>query len=164
MTVPQSYSLPQIRLHWIVAALIAWQFLLNEPIGAAWRAYEKHGLPLTYSPLAVAHIAVGVLVLALVVWRLVLRSKRGVPALPENEPRLMKLSAHLAHWLLYGLMGLMTLSGLIMWFGGNMVAGDLHDLSQGALLILIALHVAAVAVHQFVLKTNLIARMKLSRK
>ena len=36
MTAPKGYSARQIRLHWIVTALIVLQFLLHDPMSEAW--------------------------------------------------------------------------------------------------------------------------------
>ncbi|NHX28119.1 cytochrome B, partial [Escherichia coli] len=50
MPTPKGYSRTQIRLHWIVAGLIALQFLLSDCIGEAWEKIE-HGGQVAFSPL-----------------------------------------------------------------------------------------------------------------
>ncbi|MEZ5862615.1 MAG: hypothetical protein R3D25_00455 [Geminicoccaceae bacterium] len=79
------YSRAQIRLHWLVAVLITLQYLLHEPIVAAWRAFRK-GETLAFQPLVALHVAGGLAILALVLWRSWLRYRRGAPPPPEAEP------------------------------------------------------------------------------
>lgn len=162
MPAPGGYSRTQIALHWAVAILIAAQYLLEDGIGTAWEAFVL-GKEHAFDPLVLAHVAGGILVLGFAIWRLALRKTRGVPALPENEPSWMKKAAHLTHFLIYALMILLPLSGLIAWFGGVIAAGDAHDLMTKPLLFLIAAHVGAAVLHQFILKTNLMDRMRTAR-
>lgn len=159
MNQPKGYSLSQIRLHWIVAALIAAQYIFKEPIGEAWRAYVD-GAAVEFNPLILAHVAGGFLVLMFVIWRLALRLTRGAPKPPEQEKPALKHVAHLTHWTLYALMILMPVTGALAWFGSVEQAAFAHDVLKAPLLILSILHVLAALFHQFVLKTNLIARMK----
>lgn len=158
MTGTMRYSTTQIALHWTVAVLVVGQYLFNEPIAQAWDAAAK-GLPVSFSPLILAHVAGGVLILALIVWRLVLKSKRAAPPPPENEPALLRLAAHLAHWSLYGLLAAMSVSGMAAWFGGITVAAAAHGLLKIVLIALIAIHVLAVAFHHLFLKSPILKRM-----
>ena len=96
MTVPTHYSATQIVLHWAVAALVAAQYIFKDSIAAAWDAFRK-GQTLPFDPLVLAHVVGGGLILAFVVWRLVLRLRRGAPPPPENEPTVLKSLAHMAH-------------------------------------------------------------------
>ncbi len=73
---------------------------------------------------------------------------------------MLKLAAHLTHWTLYALMILMPLSGALAWFGDVELGAIVHNILKLPLLVLVLLHVLAALFHQFVLKTNLIARMK----
>lgn len=139
----------QIRLHWIMAALIVAQFVFHEQIVAAWDALAR-GQAADLNLLVRAHVIGGILILLLVVWRL---------ALPEKEHPALKGIAHLVHWSLYALMIVLPLSGLAAWFGGVEVADFVHTTLKLPLLALVALHVAAAFYQQFVLRTGLIARM-----
>lgn len=156
---PTGYSRLQIRLHWIITALIALQFVLHEPIAAAWDVYAKGG-EIQFSPLVAVHVFGGIAVLLLVLWRLSVRLKRGAPPPPEAEHPALKIAAHLSHWVLYVLMILMPVSGAVAWFGGIQQAATSHFYMKFALLGLVGLHVVAALFHQFVLKTNLMQRMK----
>jgi cytochrome b561 len=75
---PPAYSAIQIWLHWGIALLIGSQFVLNGPIGKAWRALSR-GQGADISSTVLLHVYVGIAVLVLVLWRLALRVCRGVP-------------------------------------------------------------------------------------
>jgi cytochrome b561 len=156
---PTHYSRTQIILHWAVVALIALQFIFPDAMSEAWRAFARTGEKTT-TPMVAQHALTGLLIAALVLWRLVLRFTRGVPPLPKEEPALMQKAAHIAHYSLYALMIAVPLSGMAAWGGEILAAGDAHDVLKTLLMLLIILHVAAALFHQFVLKTNLMARMK----
>lgn len=155
---PKGYSATQIGLHWIVAALVVAQFVLHDPIVAAWKAIANGETP-EISPLVIGHVLGGSLVLALVVWRLVLRVKRGVPPLPEQEAPALKAVAHLTHWTLYALLIILPVSGLGAWFGGNETADFVHTSLKFPLFGLVVLHFAAALFQQFILRTGLLTRM-----
>lgn len=156
---PSHYSRAQIALHWVVFLMIAFQFIASDAMSQAWRAVVK-GQETGFDPLVAAHVFVGGGVLLLVLWRLVLRLSRGVPPLPKEEPPVMKMIAHLTHWTLYALMIVTPISGAMAWFGGVKPAAEAHEVLKTLLMILIGLHVAGALYHQFVLKTNIMARMK----
>ena len=156
---PTGYSRLQIRLHWIITILIVAQFVFHEPIVEAWDMFTKTGAT-EFSPMVAGHVFGGIVILLLVLWRLTVRFKRGAPLPPESEHPLLKMAAHLSHWLLYALMVLMPVSGAVAWFGGIEQAATNHFYMKFAMLGLVALHVVAALFHQFVLKTNLMQRMK----
>ena len=155
---PKGYSSAQIGLHWIIALLIALQFLFNEPMGEAFDSVMRGTVP-PFSWAVWAHIAGGVAILALVLWRVALRRSRGVPPPPEGEGTLLGRAASLGHWALYALMVLMPVSGLVAWFGGVDTAGEAHGLMSNLMLFVLAVHVAAALWHQFWLKDHLLLRM-----
>ena len=101
----------------------------------------------------------GSVILALAIWRLALRMKRGVPALPEKEAPLLKGLAHLTHWSLYALMLILPITGLATWFGENETADFIHTTLKLPLLVLVLLHFAAALYQQLFLRTGLINRM-----
>ncbi len=158
MPTPKGYTLTQIVLHWGVFGLVALQFLLHDGISNAWRSLVREG---TFEPSALvfSHIAFGVAVFALVVWRMAIKARRGAPALPENEPAWMKLAAHGAHLALYGLLILMVVTGGMAWFGGQRWSAEVHEVLKTLLLLLVALHVAGALYQQLVLKSEVMTRM-----
>ena len=152
------YSATQIGLHWIVALLVAGQYIFKDSIASAWDAYTR-GQEVAFSPLILAHVAGGILILAFVLWRLVLRLTRGVPPAPENEPTPLKTLSHVAHWGFYAILAAMSVSGGLMWFGDVQAAAQAHNVLKVMLLALIVLHVLAIPFHKFVLKNNVMQRM-----
>lgn len=155
----QGYSRLQIGLHWVMAGLIVTNLVFEDWIKAGWRAIETGGAPV-YDAGALAHIGVGVTVLALALWRLGLRFTRGVPDLPAGMSAPERLAAHLGHGLLYALMIGVPLVGLLAWFGASEDLAELHELGKPLFILLVAAHVAAALWHQFVKKDGLLMRMK----
>lgn len=160
---PKGYSRTQISLHWVVAVLIVFQFILHDAIVATWAAIGKGESP-QVSVVVWAHIVAGILVLAFAFWRLALRIKRGAPPLPENEHPVLKGIAHLTHWLLYALMIAMPVSGLATWFGGSETADFVHTTLKFPLFIIVLLHFAGALFQQFYLRTGLLTRMMRAEK
>jgi len=159
MTEPTGYSRPQIRLHWIVAVLIVPQFVLHDGISAAARTLAQGGQP-AFDPLVPLHVVGGVLIAALVLWRIALRALRAAPPLPEGEHPALKLVAKLTHGGLYLLLLGLPLSGAVAWFGGVRAAGEGHEVMRTLLLALTLLHVLGALYQQFLLKDGLMQRMK----
>jgi len=162
MPAPQGYSRLHIVLHWLVAVLLIPQFLLNDAVGEAFDA-GLEGEQITASILAPLHVATGITILVLVLWRIALRFKNGVPAAPANEPAIQKLIAAATHLGLYLVLILTVAAGAVAWFGGVEDAGDLHGALTTVLLVLIGLHVVGALYQQFVAKTNIIDRMRTAR-
>ena len=158
MPTPRGYSRSQILLHWVIAILLVPQFLFDDGISGAFRTLMKEGTT-TMTTGAVVHIVPGIAIFVLVLWRLVLRLARGAPEAP-GEPGLQRTAGIVVHWLLYALLIIMPVTGLVAWFGGVGAAGEVHEILQNLLLVLIGLHVAAALWHQFGLKDNLLNRMR----
>lgn len=158
--VRQTYSRTQIILHWTVVALIAFQYLGSGGIENAWRAYARGEYTQDdFSGLALAHILSGMTVLALVIWRLVLRWKIGAPPPDPAEPPMLQMLARAAHIALYALIVILPISGMAGWGGGVTGAIRIHLLAKTILLPLIGLHVLGALVHHFVWKTDVLKRM-----
>ena len=87
-----------------------------------------------------AHVAGGIAILALVLWRVALRRSRGAPPPPEGEGTLLGRAATLGHWALYALMLLMPVSGLVAWFGGVDTAADAHEVMSNLMLFQLQRH------------------------
>jgi cytochrome b561/polyisoprenoid-binding protein YceI len=166
--------------HWLIALLIFIQFPL------AWVMDDFTGIQKfqAYN----WHKTIGITVLALMVLRLLWRLFNPAPALPSSMPKLERIGAHLGHSGLYLIIFLMTLTGwamisvsdkpsilfqytrfpLLPWLSDLPTAekkGYLeffegaHGFLGYALLALVALHIAAVARHAFLLKDGVSARM-----
>lgn len=162
MDMVRGYSRLQIALHWVVGVLILYNLLMGEDMKPVWGEVERTG-SYTMTVGALVHIIVGVLVLALVLWRLLVRLTRGAPEAPDASPAMM-LAAKVGHWALYAFMIGLPVTGLAAWFGGIDAAAELHEGPLKALLwVLIAGHVVMALYHQFVLKDGLLDRMRTPR-
>ena len=156
---PNGYSKTQIRLHWVIFILILLQFAFHEPIAEGWDIMREGGRP-DPNPLVLQHVIGGLVILALVLWRIRIRTTRGAPALPAEEPMVLKGIAHLTHFVLYALMVLMPVSGAIAFFGQVEAAGKAHEFMRILLLLFALLHILGALYQQFVLKTNIMDRMR----
>lgn len=152
------YSRAQIALHWVIFLLIAAQYLLHDAIVAAWAAFQE-GREIAFSPLVASHVVGGALIFVLVIWRLLIRARRGAPGEPEGVSRAQAVAAAGMHHTLYLLMILMPISGSVAWFGGVEAAAAGHSVMRIVMIVLVVLHVLAALYHQFVLKNGLIGRM-----
>jgi cytochrome b561 len=159
MPQPKGYTRTQIALHWLVVVLLVGMFLNEDAIAGAFRSLMRNG---SYEPgpLIAAHVFGGIAVLALALVRIAIKAKRGAPPLPEHEPALMKRAATLAHLGLYALLVFVPVAGLTAWFGQQRWAGELHEVLQNLLLILAILHVVGAFYQHFVLKTDVLNRMR----
>ena len=154
---PQTYSKTQIALHWIIALLVLFQIVVHDEIARLWAGRIDGTLP--NAPTPNAHVAIGILIFALVVWRLVLRLTRGVPALPADEHPALKLVASGTHFLFYVLLIGMPLSGAAAWILGVTTAAQAHSIAEKLLILLIALHALAALAQHFWFRTKVLKRM-----
>ncbi|MEI4486140.1 cytochrome b/b6 domain-containing protein [Frigidibacter sp. MR17.14] len=158
MSTRTGYSALQILLHWLIAALVAFQLIFGESMGHVGRALARGETPdPTDAALASAHYWVGLSILGLVVIRLAVRLRQGTPA-PAPAPAWQVKAAKGMHHLFYLLLVLVPLTGLAAVYV-TPEAGDIHELAKPAFLILIALHAAAALWHQFALGDGTLMRM-----
>ena len=154
------YSSLQIGLHWAVVVLVAFQYVANSGMEAAWDALQRNVVPPADTvALSYLHITAGILVLLLALTRIGLRVTRGAPPPPADEPRLLQLLSEAVHVAIYVLLLLLPGSGLIAWFLELPAAGLIHVLVQNALLAAIALHVAGALFQHFIRRTDVLMRM-----
>jgi len=113
---------PLLRLlHWTMAAMILTMLFVG--IGMVSTVSPLH------STLLELHKPLGVVILALVLVRLVVRVSTRTPPLPPDMAGWQKLAAHGSHWVLYGLMLMLPLVGWGMLSAGGyplVFAGGLH--------------------------------------
>lgn len=153
------YNKTQIRLHWAIFILIVLQYVFHEPISEGFEMMQK-GLEPDRNPLVLQHVIGGLLIFLLVLWRISIRVRRGAPALPKEEPMVLKAVAHLTHFVLYALMILLPVSGAIAFFAGQEGAANAHGIMRGLMLLFAALHIIGALYQQLVLKTNIMDRMR----
>lgn len=175
MNIPSlRYDNIAIALHWLVALLIFVTF----PLGVI-----MHDMPLSPTRLQYFsyHKWIGVTIFMLVIVRLLWRLTHTPPPLPSALPRWEVMASRFTHLALYGLLFAIPLSGWLMssakgvqtvWLGvlplPDLVSKDkalgewLTTVHQGLnllLLLLVALHIAAVVKHQFIDRDRILARM-----
>ncbi|MEX5730021.1 cytochrome b561 [Rhodovulum iodosum] len=152
------YSRMQIRLHWAVVALVALQFVFNYGIGSAFREGLEAGST-SLTPLAGFHIVTGLAIAVLVVWRIVLRLTRGVPAPDPSHSEMQVKVARAMYGLFYALLILLPISGMIAWSQTSAAFGTVHEVLKTVMLLLIVLHVLAALAGQFVKKDGTMTKM-----
>lgn len=157
MEMPTTYSRIQISLHWIIALLVGFQIVLHDSIVNVWRDRMNGTIP--NEPTPQLHVAIGVLILVLALWRLALRLHRGTPSLPESEHTALKIIATATHALFYALLFGMPISGAAAWFLGVPQPAVVHTIAEKVLVALIILHIAAGLAQHFWFKTNVLKRM-----
>lgn len=158
MPTPKGYTRTQIVLHWVIFLLIGFQLIFGEDIAHAYDDIMEGTA--TPSFMVVSHVWLGVLVLLLVIPRFIIKARRGAPAQPEHEPAALKTAANVTHLSLYALMFVLPISGGLAWFAGQEWAGDIHTLLKPVTIILVVLHVAGALYQQFILKTDVLNRMR----
>jgi cytochrome b561 len=154
MAARSGYSGLQIGLHWANAILIPLAWFSSDGAEEAWEAIEDGAT----APSFVPHVAFGMAILALVVLRLIVRLRRGVPEAPGIPGSLQVRVADWGHRLIYLLMIAVPLGGMSIWFGG-MDNGDIHGFFANVLMIVVLGHAVMSLYHHYVLKDGLIRRM-----
>ena len=154
----RGYSIYQIALHWLIAALVISQLFIGESMAAFVEAAEddEHVSSLD-ARLAELHYYFGIAILALVGVRLALRLVNGTPSPPETNGSL-ELLGRVSHWLFYVLLVAVPVTGLLGYYFGDPY-GEIHAWSKPVFIGLIALHVVAALYHQFWRKDGLLKRM-----
>jgi len=162
-------------LHWLVAGLAVVVVSLGLAISGAPRETESREL------LMVLHRSVGLVILALMVFRAGWRFAHPPPPLPPSFPRIEGLAAHADHALLYVLFLVMPLSGYlnaasaghsVSFFGLALIpplvpesqrlsqaANAVHLVGQFLIYLLVGMHVVAALTHAVVRRNRILDRM-----
>lgn len=175
---PNSYSVFQVILHWLVAVLIAVQFLSAEGMEHAFEGAddaseigafddqdddgeyaEEASVSPTLTSGALLHIGLGASIFLLALLRLAVRLRRGAPGAPESDPEWQKRLSRAAHAVLYGLLLVLPVAGAVAWFGGLESAAEFHEVLGTVLLVVVAVHIAGALFGQFVQRTGVLDRM-----
>jgi cytochrome b561 len=158
MTTSTGYSARQIGLHWLVVALVLFQFVTGDSMTELFRAAHG-GAPTEAAPVwTPIHIVVGLAILAAMLWRLMLRHTVGAPAPVKQAPALEFLASAVHVGLYLDLIGA-ALVGLVAYVWLPSLAGLHHLLVRQVLLILVALHVVGALYHLVVRRDEVMARM-----
>ena len=175
---PARYHPALVFMHWgmaifILAALLLGMFVLKETPNAS--PDKIHALR--------AHMGGGIAILVLMIVRAILRLSTARPSPASAGSAALDRLARISHYGFYALVFLMVATGLAtallanlfpIVFGGSGGALPesfqsyptriLHGYIAKALLALIALHVSAVAYHQFIRRDHLVHRMWFGRR
>lgn len=168
------YTTTAQALHWFMALLIFGLLALGFYMSDLRMSPQKLQL---YAWHKWAGVSVFALLLVRVSWRLSHRP----PNLPVNMSSLQRAISHGVHWLFYGLMLALPLSGWLMssakgyqtvWFGilpipdllaKDKALGDLlkevHEALAFVMITLIVVHICAVIKHQWLDRDQLLSRM-----
>ena len=155
---PGGYSLAQIVLHWTIATLVIFQLIFNKPMQEAFDD-RIDGEPIDEMGGATIHIAVGVTVLVLAIIRLAIRLTRGAPAAHDDKPAIINWLGYATHFLLYGFIFAMPLTGALAWFLGIELSAEIHETGRLILIPTIGLHVLGALAEHFVFKNDALIRM-----
>lgn len=160
--------------HWGMAILVVASLVLIEVADLAPRG---SGLK---RALRDWHAQVGLVVLALVWFRLAWRLGNPMPAIVPAPPSWQRAAAHAVEWAFYALMVAQPILGIVMMqadgksvallgFALPTFAGvdkawahqleDVHEVLGNIMMIFIGVHVAATLVHWKVMRDNTLARM-----
>lgn len=166
-----------VALHWLLALLI--------PAALALGAFVLVKIP-NSDPMKIEglrnHMIAGGVILALMLVRLLVRTRTAHPAPAPSGNTLLNKLAWVSHRLFYPLVFMMVGSGVIMAlqahlpaivFGGHgslppdfwlFTPRVIHYVISRMLMTLIALHVAGALYHTFFLKDRLLGRMGFGRR
>lgn len=172
-TVGWHYDRMALALHWLSALLLVAMTALG------WTMMAIEHTP-GATPYFIVHKSVGLMVLALVVFRLLWRRSHPVPQLPSNMPAWQLRASQLVQVGLYlcmlalplaGVAGALHSKGGLVFFGYTLprLVAPNHDVAEsyydihGALVwllvILVCVHVAGALKHRLVDKDGVFERM-----
>lgn len=153
------YSRLQIILHWVIAALVAFQLIFGEGMTNVREAAEEGATPSSADfAVSIGHYWFGVAILVLVLIRLSVRIVQSVPTKTAGTPTWLDWSAKLVHWAFYGMLFAMPVLGLLTVYVSDDF-GDIHKLGKPMFIGLIAIHVIAALFHQFIKRDGTLRRM-----
>ena len=153
------YSTLQISLHWLIAALVAFQIIFGEGMTNVRDAAEEGVTPSSVDfAVSIGHYWFGIAILVLVLVRLGVRLNQGVPPRPVATPSLIDWAAKLVHWAFYVMLFAMPVLGLLTVYVSDSF-GDIHKLGKPIFIALIAIHVLAALFHQFIKRDGTLRRM-----
>jgi cytochrome b561 len=156
--VPPGYSLAQIVLHWTIAVLVIFQLVFNKPMQEAFDD-RMDGEATDQMLGALVHIGVGVTILALAIVRLAIRLRRGAPPAHDDKPAILNWLGYATHFLLYGFIFAMPLTGAFAWSFGIELSAEIHEIGRLVLIPTIGLHAIGALAEHFVFKNNSLIRM-----
>lgn len=152
----RTYNTAQILLHWVIAALIIFNYFASDEMGRAFRQHLDDSNT-GYNLASSLHVYIGLAIIALVVIRIIVRlvSRKA----NKNSQNLLDKVSHITHDVLYLLMFFAPICGAIAWYLGIHFMGDVHEIAINIMMTLVLLHAAAAIFHQYVLKDGTLLKM-----
>lgn len=169
------YGWLSITLHWSMAAAIIGMFALG-----VWMRDLSYYDP-WYKDAPAIHKSVGILLFLLLVIRVIWRN---LNIRPDDDPALKvweRITAHLTHIALYGLMFTLMIAGYFIstadgraievfnWFSvpatihdlpeQEDIAGEIHEILAWALIVLASIHALAALKHHFINRDTTLLKM-----
>ncbi|WP_138935067.1 cytochrome b/b6 domain-containing protein [Roseovarius arcticus] len=183
-----SYGTVTKTFHWTIALMIASMFVLGWIATTLAEWIEAPDIATTDATITLAkvlfsiHKTMGVTIFALAILRIAWAISQPKPGLLNGDKWLESRLAETVHWLLYGSLVLVPLSGWVdhaattgyapIWWplgqglpfvpkdpGVAEIAGALHVILQWVLLVAITLHVAGAAKHHLIDRDATLRRM-----
>ena len=160
-------------LHWLIAVLVAAQFVVAWLMPHIGRNAKAEGL-------VSLHISLGVLILVVMIVRWIHRLRFPVPLEMPDAPAWERWAAHWLHLAIYAIL---LVSPWLGWISASAhdlpvklfglplpalaaprapwarEAGDIHSWTMWVLLALVALHAAAALYHHFARRDGVLQRM-----
>ena len=159
------YHSVQIILHWTVAILILYQYVLSSSFSDKnLEKCQNVGMTGSECEGLLPHYVVGSILLGLMLIRVGFRVYFGAPPHPKAVPYFIKTLAKLSHLTLYLLVILMPLTGLLGWHTNSETLLFMHSVISNCLVVLILTHICAVGFHEGILGSQLFYRMGSLRK
>lgn len=171
----QTYGVISVALHWLMALLVIGLFLLGLYM-TGLDYYDPW-----YQSAPDIHRSLGIITLALLLFRLLWRLVTVQPEPVGNDPRILQRVAELVHWGFYLLLIAITVSGyLISTAGGRGIAvfdwftvpallpaidnledsaGEVHWVLAVVTMVLVGIHTLAALKHHFIDRDSTLVRM-----
>jgi len=167
------YTWPAVALHWLMALLVLVMLALGLYMAELPKGPER-------SELIALHKSIGITLAFLLVVRLAWRASHAPPPYPATMPAWQQRAAHANATALYVFLFVQPVSGFLSstfsgyktsYFGLplpywgrdapelNALFHSIHVASSRVLMVLIALHLAAVALHALVRRDGVVRRM-----
>lgn len=168
------YGIITKSLHWFMALLIVGMLILG---------LYMADLPISEQKLRLygIHKEFGILILMLVIFRITWRIGNIVPLLPNTIPAWQKFAAHTVHWMLYGFMFALPITGWLMTSAAGLPPSffglftlpallspnpvwlnlfvNIHTWLAYGLIATFGAHVGAALKHHFINKDDVLRRM-----
>ena len=167
------YLKSQKIIHWLMAIAIMIDLNVAQKFGGEMELWDR-------LESRADHATMGLIITFLLVLRIILRYKYGAPSLPSSMSKWQVLTAHIGHYGLYILMGVLVTTGIIsatyasdpiIIFGSYDLAfanpnasffeivRGIHEFCTNAIIALIVIHILAAIYHHFVLKDSTASNM-----